>query len=181
MSKKISTGAGIFESGKEDEYGVEYKGNRLLHCRNKELQGEYVVKEGTEVICNRAFMNRTSVNKISLPTSVLAIGESAFSGCKSLEHINIPEGIKELKKTTFSECENLKSLTLPSSIETVDNIAFDNKGLEELEFNSVPEFKKGAFYNCTNLKRMLVPKGSKEHFMAARKIFTRAEVIEKEN
>ena len=87
---EISTKAGVFETGEKDECGVAYKDHRIVGCYNKQLT-EYTVKDGTEVICDRAFMNAKDLKSITLPASVRAIGESAFAGCKSLEDINIPE------------------------------------------------------------------------------------------
>lgn len=179
MKEKISTGAGFFEKGIRDEFGVEYKNNRVLRSLEKNLEDTYEVAPETEVICNRGFYKQAKVKKIVLPDTIKAIGESAFSGCKSLESINIPEGVREIKVTTFNECDNLKRLTLPSTISKVDKCAFC-KGLVEIEFNSIPEFHKGSFFGCSGLKKIIVPKGSADHFKAARNIFTQAQVEEKD-
>ena len=67
---EISTKAGVFESGEKDEYGVAYQGKRLISCSNKSLT-EYLVKEGTEVICDRAFMNARDLRSITDRKSVV--------------------------------------------------------------------------------------------------------------
>ena len=54
MEDELSTKAEVFETGEKDVFGVAYKGNRLLSCRNNKLTA-YTVADGTEIICDRAF------------------------------------------------------------------------------------------------------------------------------
>ena len=156
---EISTKAGVFESGEKDEYGVAYQGKRLTGCSNKSLT-EYSVKEGTEVICDRAFMNARDLRSITIPVSVRAIGESAFAGCKSLENINIPEGVTEIRQSTFRDCKSLGCLELPASCVKVDKWAFSD-GLETLVCNAPSmQIDKLAFFGCKTLTTVMVPEGS---------------------
>ena len=39
MKEELSTKAGVFETGEKDLFGVAYKGDRLLNCRNNQLDG----------------------------------------------------------------------------------------------------------------------------------------------
>ena len=71
MNDGVSTKAGVFETGDKDADGVLYKDNRLLSCRNPKLE-EYTVAEGTEVICDRAFMNMKELRCLRLPESIKA-------------------------------------------------------------------------------------------------------------
>jgi hypothetical protein len=60
-----------------DKYGVIYSkdGKRLLKgCDLK----EYIVKEGTEVICNDAFDDCYPVEYVKFPNSLKYIGDRAF-------------------------------------------------------------------------------------------------------
>ena len=161
--KGLSTKAGIFESGVKDIYGVDYKDDRLLSCRNKALT-EYEVKDGTKVICDRAFYDLKNLEKVVLPASVEAIGEGSFSGCKTLKEINIPEGVTELKQGVFRDCDSLEELTLPESMKNIDKFAFD-KGLKVLTILSPDaEIHRHALLNCKDLEKLMVPEGSEKHY-----------------
>lgn len=165
MSDRISTKAGIFESGDKDAVGVQYKDGRLIACRNPKLT-DYTVAEGTEVICDRAFMNLKDLKSVSLPASVRAIGESAFSGCKSLASVNIPEGVTEIRQATFRDCDALAAIELPASVTEIEKFAF-GRGLTTLVVNA-PEMKidKYAFMNARDSATLIVPERRAEYYRA---------------
>lgn len=70
MSDRLSTKAGVFESGEKDVMGVQYKDGRVIACRNSKLE-EYTVADGTEVICDRAFMNLKELRKSPMIAQLL--------------------------------------------------------------------------------------------------------------
>ena len=78
------------KNGDADEFGVVYSrdGKRLLNCKNSILE-TYTIKEGTKVVCDRAFWNCSSLQSVVLPASLKRIGVSVFRGCKSLHAIVI--------------------------------------------------------------------------------------------
>lgn len=163
MSERISTKAGVFESGEKDAQGVQYNGVRLIACRNSKLT-EYSVAEGTEAICDRAFMNCKELKSVTLPTSVRAIGESAFSGCRALESINIPEGVTEIRQATFRECDSLQALELPSSCVEIAKYAM-GRGLSVLAMNaSEMKIDRYAFMNTTGFSTLICPAGSGDYY-----------------
>ena len=95
-----------------DEWGVKYSkdGRKLLKAPG-ELNGAYSVKEGTRIICDRAFSCCVTLSEIVIPSSVTSIGDSAFSGCRSLTEIVIPSSVTSIGKGAFSNCkfpDNLK-------------------------------------------------------------------------
>lgn len=65
-----------------DKFGVKYSkdGRKLLKVPQK-LKGTYAIKEGTKIICDRAFEDCKSLRSLVIPNSVTSIGESAFEGC----------------------------------------------------------------------------------------------------
>lgn len=66
MSDRLSTKAGVFESGEKDVMGVQYKDGRVIACRNSKLE-DYTVADGTEVVSDRALMNLKELRSIKLP------------------------------------------------------------------------------------------------------------------
>ena len=100
-----------------DERGVKYSkdGRKLLKVPG-ELSGAYSVKEGTRIICDRAFWNCRSLSEIVIPSSVTSIGDSAFWGCYSLSEIVIPSSVTSIGDRAFSFCSLLKYISIPKSV-----------------------------------------------------------------
>ena len=107
MNEDLSTETTKEELNKAfvDEWGVEYSkdGRKLLKVTRK-LSGAYSVKEGTRIICDRAFSFCRSLSKIVIPSSVTSIGDSAFYWCSSLKYISIPKSVIGLNGNPFRQC-----------------------------------------------------------------------------
>lgn len=71
------------------KYGDKYSqdGKRLIKgpCHTS----HYNIKEGTEIICKKAFFRRHSLTSINIPPSVTTIGHSAFSYEKEMSLFQI--------------------------------------------------------------------------------------------
>ena len=121
-----------------DERGVKYSkdGRKLLRVSG-ELSGAYSVKEGTRIICDRAFWYCDSLSEIVIPSSVASIGDSAFLGCRSLSEIVIPSSVTSIGDWAFSVCRSLSEIVIPSSVTSIGD---------------------SAFYCCSSLKYISIPK-----------------------
>ena len=99
-----------------DGRGVKYSkdGRKLLDAPGV-LSGAYSVKEGTRIICNRAF-SCVSLSEIVIPSSVTSIGKGAFSSCNSLSEIVIPSSVTSIGDCAFSSCSSLKYISIPKSV-----------------------------------------------------------------
>ena len=119
----------------EDEFGVVYSkdGKRLI--KGKYLK-TYEIKQGTKVICNRAFSGCKSLQQIKIPNSVTNIGNSAFSWCDSLKQVNIPDSVTSIGDFAFEECSSLQQINIP---------------------NSVINIGEKAFYGCDSLQQVNIP------------------------
>ena len=100
-----------------DGRGVKYSkdGRKLLDAPGV-LSGAYSVKEGTRIICNRAFSCCVSLSEIVIPSSVTSIGKGAFSSCNSLSEIVIPSIVTNIGDCAFSSCSSLKYISIPKSV-----------------------------------------------------------------
>ena len=141
-----------------DEYGVKYSrdGKKLLEA----LCGkEYVVREGTEVICDEAFRWCKSLQSVTIPNSVKSIGDYAFSSCKSLQSVTIPNSVKSIGDYAFSSCKSLQSVTIPNSVTSIGNWAFCwCVSLQSVTIpNSVKSIGDKAFSDCHSLQSVTIP------------------------
>ena len=99
----------------EDEYGVKYSrdGKKLLKASSSFREKEYVVREGTEVICDGTFSSCKYLQSITIPNSVTKIGDYAFEKCYSLQSVTIPNSVTSIGHNAFDSCESLQSITIP--------------------------------------------------------------------
>ncbi len=115
-------GSKFFETESNWENGLLYCGNWLVYA-NEDLTGTVQVKEGTIGIATRTFENK-GITKVTLPESVIYIGDFAFIGCKNLTEINIPKHVTAVGEQVFLNCIELKSLDVPNSVEVIGDYAF---------------------------------------------------------
>ena len=73
-----------------------------------------------------AFYDWENLTSVTLPGSLRRIERGVFNNCKSLKQITLPEGITQISPLAFGDCENLTSIVLPSSIDFISTSAFDN-------------------------------------------------------
>ena len=98
-----------------DDFGVKYSPDRKRLIRSSKNLKEYSIIDGTTVICDVAFSEviRRSANSnyiglttITIPNSVITIGEYVFSGCQNLVSIYIPIGTKKRFEELLPEYKN---------------------------------------------------------------------------
>ncbi len=114
------------------------------------------VKYTVSGISNWAFENCSEITSISMPQSIVEIGESAFAGCSQLTSLSFPDSINYLEACVCYGCEKLCNLHLPSGIQVIGRSAFNGcKSLEEFVIpDSVKEIDGMVFKNCSGLKKI---------------------------
>lgn len=73
---------------------------------------------------DHAAFHDSAVTSVTIPDSVTAIPDDAFSYCSNLTNISIPNSVTFIGFSAFNSCTSLKSITLPSSLSTIGNSAF---------------------------------------------------------
>ena len=148
----------------KDEYGVKYSrdGKKLLKASSVPYsfrEKEYVVREGTEVICDGALRGCKSLQSVTIPNSVKKIGDDAFNSCKSLQSVTIPNSVKSIGDEAFSWCQSLQRITIPNSVTSIGDYAFSScESLQSVTIlNSVTKIGDFAFDSCESLQSVTIP------------------------
>ena len=64
------------------------------------------------------------MTSITIPNSVISIGQGAIADCTSLTSITIPDYLTDIEVAVFSGCENLTTVVIPSTVTRVRKWAF---------------------------------------------------------
>ena len=106
-----------------------------------------------------AFSYCGGLTSISIPNSVTSIGHSAFSNCSGLTSITIPNSVRSIGSSTFEGCSSLTSITIPNSVTSIGNLAFRNcSGLTSVTIpSSVTRIGDSAFSLCSSLTSITIP------------------------
>lgn len=151
--------------GITDNFNGTYSkdGKRFLGLDNIGIV-EYRISSDVQYICNGAFAQCLSLKKVTMPQSVVEVGELAFAFCESLEEIELSTKITKIEKGTFCHCKSLRSICVPEGVAVIGKDAF--YGCKKLKTVSLPTtigiIGKDAFDGCHCLEQILVPHRYKE-------------------
>ena len=109
-------------------------------------------------IPDHAFAYCLKINSLTLPPSVVRIGEKAFFGCSSIPGtITIPSSIELLGKSAFSNCIGITAVSI--DIPTIPEEAFSHcSELTSVTLGpNVHVIGKKAFQSCSKLTAFTIP------------------------
>jgi hypothetical protein len=86
--------------------------------------GAYTIPSSVAIIGDYAFYGCTGLTNVTIPSSVVSIGYSAFA-YTGLTSITIPSSVTVIDALAFYYCDNLLSVTIPSSVHTIFSLAFE--------------------------------------------------------
>ncbi len=125
-----------------------------------------------EAVNNYMFAFCTNLTTVNLPTTIKTIGEFSFAGCEALETINLEsvETISDYAFTScaaltnvsltatktigfgsFADCQNLESIGTTNNLIKVDQYAFQQSGLTEVDAPNLETINDFAFQMSANL------------------------------
>ncbi len=98
----------------------------------------YIESKPVTTIGANAFLYKTSIKSITLPSTLQMIGSNAFKQCYLLQSIIIPKSVTSIEFGAFSECNNLTSVIYQ-------------------EGSMLTSIGNGVFYPCPKLFSMVIP------------------------
>ncbi|MBQ9070206.1 MAG: leucine-rich repeat protein [Clostridia bacterium] len=104
------------------------------------------------------FRGTTALESITLPDSVATIGANIFED-SGLSAVSLPATLTAVSNYAFSGCVNLAEVSIPSTVASIGDFAFENcSGLVEARIASgVETIGTGVFSNCTELETVNIP------------------------
>lgn len=118
------------------------------------------VAEGTRVIADSAFYNCTNLYGVTMPDSLVEIGQYAFGECKNIRGtVVVPEGITHLYTYTFYNCQKMTSLVLPSTLTHIEGsyTIWNCNGLNELVLPDGMVYIGASTIGLVNLEKLTMP------------------------
>lgn len=126
----VEDGNPVYDSREGCNALIETASNTIvLGCKNT------IIPNSIEYIGRWSF-EKTQIEEIFIPSSVIDIDCGAFSRCSNLKSVTLSEGLKSIGAWAFERCP-IKKINLPESL---------------VEINSE------VFIGCTNLERLYIPK-----------------------
>lgn len=127
---------------------------------------EIVITDGVDYIQEGAFMDCSTVKKLTLSKYTVSIGDYAFKNCKKIANINFPNTLQHIGTEGFAYCHALTGAMFSNGLTTLGNGAF--RSCSAMTMVKLPGTLKsigdkmnggGAFYKCSALTNVTLGKG----------------------
>lgn len=121
------------------------------------------IPPSVERIDDYAFNGCKSLTEVKFAndSSVKVFGNHSFIGCSSLQQISIPSSLNKIENNAFQDCSSLKQVTIPSSVISIGDLAFCGcSSLTNVSFeapSSVSSIGKDIFDECLSLAQITIP------------------------
>lgn len=127
------------------------------------IDNHLIIEEDTITIDDKTLehlqVDKNTLVKVTIPSTVKSIGKSAFEGCIALVEVTIPSSVTSIGDGAFKHCSALAEVTIPTSVESIGEFAFATcSALVDVSIpNSVKNIEVNAFAECSALKKVTIP------------------------
>ena len=155
----------------DSTWDVLYIGHHLIKANENKISDAYTVKPGTKTIADCAFYY-CNLTSITIPDSVVSIGNQAFGNCNRLKSITIPKSVTRIGNEVFYICFDLQSINVDNANTAYcskDGVLYNKSETEIIRFpkekpetsftipNGVIKIADGAFEYCNKLMSIAIP------------------------
>lgn len=127
------------------------------------------IPDGVKYIKGGAF-SEMNIIKVTIPKSVIGIGDNPFAGTSELKITSLSDEIKILndilydikEKRLISYLGDDENICIPNGVKLLGANSFFGKTMRQIKLpQSLEYIDETAFYWCFNLEQIIVPKGMK--------------------
>jgi hypothetical protein len=131
-------------------------GTKILSYPIGRESSYYQIPNNVTAIGDGAFDSCINLTSVTIPNSMMTIGNYAFCGC-GLTSVTIPNSVTTIGNAAFSGC-GFASVTIPNSVTTIGNDAFSGCDITSVTIpNSVTVIGESAFQACYSLTSVTIP------------------------
>lgn len=114
---------------------------------------------GVTALGGMSFQYCASLKSIVIPINVSAISQNVFSYCSSLNSVSLPNGITKVNTYIFAYCYSLSRVIIPSKTTTLDTYAlYHCEALEVLALpNTLKTISSNALAHCYSITKLILP------------------------
>lgn len=163
IGQNVIWGTAYYKDEANWENDVLYVDHHLITSKST-INGDYVIKDGTKTIANSAFSNCESLENITIPNSVVFIGQFGFYRCSSLKNVTIPDSVLSIDYRAFASCESLENVVIGAGVTYIEEGAFRSckslKNIEVSKDNSSFTSVDGVLFNKDKTELLKYPTGS---------------------
>jgi hypothetical protein len=116
----------IPDSDFEYRYDSELKGVVITKYHGNATKVRFPDTINGDPVVGLEYLGYTAFVAVSIPNSVVRIGNSAFTSCDGLTSITIPNSVTSIGIRAFKDCHGLTSITIPNNVTSVGNRAFSS-------------------------------------------------------
>lgn len=100
-----------------------------------------------------------NITKVTIPESVVYIGEYSFTKCTNLKSISLPNSLYYVGSSTFYGCSSLNDIDISNTqLKTISSYCFAScESLTNIKLNDIIAISSGAFYGCSSLIDIALP------------------------
>ena len=145
----------VKEIGDKGLYGY----NSTATTKNSKME-TLVISEGIEKIGVNGIASNKKLKTVSLPSTLMEIGNMAFNNDENIQSVQFPNGsnLQSIGEKAFNECKNMEFFEIPSTVSSIGSYAFYNN--EKMESFTIPEnvtiIEEHTFSQCSSLKTIVL-------------------------
>lgn len=120
-SMSVSPDNARYDSHDECNAIIETEENTLIAgCMNTSIPSTVTA------IGDYAFSRCSTLSSIDIPAGVAMVGDFAFRNCSALRNISFPDGMKSIGASAFFDCTALQCVEIPAAVESIGSFAFEH-------------------------------------------------------